>query len=527
MFRPDRGVLRMHRPPESSDVLFLCWPVFVYRVTAPVLKVHNLNIFEKVVLALCRAGVRHADEIAAHIHQNRDLCVYILRELVRTGQLDQSRAVTPEGLRTLESGVLGEEPELMVTHVFQDPFSGDLWTRTATALEFEPVRAVGDAEVTLRLGTAGRGRRVHAQLVSCDVTALEPPSAHQVITAIGEHRALELRRRAEQFAAEGQPLAGYDAEQELRAVNSTLLLPEAAVRRVADIRMVGAEYLLVWLQMDHDPQFGGVWRARDPFGLDPSLMLQRSLTARLEVDEDLRTVLAGIAEASVDRLHEQYRTIADTVRERAESRLVGLLGAGIRSHPDFLDLLIGFEDAVARGASRAELEAVVRETFRLYEHLFRRMVREYPPPETWHGIRLSNNNTRRALLRDYATRTGFDLLPAWFPGVSGEESKYRAARAKAVGEDHTYLKDLVGLLLVAAADSNSAHRDDHPLRTLASRCPTALNDLVTLNGLRNRGSHSDRDASVEDDVEWCRGLAIAAAQAVLTMSPQNLERTVA
>jgi hypothetical protein len=541
MFSVERGVLKLHEPPESANLRFLCWPVLVYRVAAPVLRVRHLDLFEKVILALCRAGVRQAEAIAVLIHHHPSLVEHVLRQLRLAGRLDESGAPTAEGLRTSDTGRLDEEPELIVTHVFQDPFSGELWPRAATDLVYQPVQRVRGDRVDLRLRSAGEPHPVEALVVQPEAVSLSPPTAEQIIAAVGAQRAAQVRQRAEQFAAgrTASP-AGYDAQQELNALNTELGLPaDHDVRRVVDVRDPVREYLLVWLDVaPADDSSGTGWRARDPFGLDPSPMLQQLVAARMRTIEPLATMVSGLAEVADERLTKTYRKVSGQVRQAAETTLVQRLGTGIRLHPGMLDLLVGLEDSAARG-NRAAVEAVAQDAFRAYEHLFRRLVREYPPPRpAWLRNRNVPDETVADHLRWYADELGLLSLPGTV--VRSNFHQFRTNLTKLLNEktiqelgERGFARDLIPYALVAAVDPNSPHRTRHPLGGLAARRPAVFTELLGmserfgLSNVRNRGAHADRDPTVAEDIEWCRGLALDAGRTVLDMSPQSPERITA
>ncbi|POM26463.1 hypothetical protein BTM25_08640 [Actinomadura rubteroloni] len=533
MFRIHRGVIQAARPPDDDDLLFLCWPVLVYRVTAPVVRVRHLNILEKVVLALCHAGLRHPPDIAARIHQNIELCKFVLGRLHAAGQLDGANAPTEKGVRTLLTSQLGEEPELIVTHVLQDPVTRRLWPRTADDLRYRQVRRSDGDTADLRLNTAGAPRSVTAHVVGCPVDPADVPrpTAQEIIDAVAAHRRAKIAHRAEDFADArgGRAPAAYLAERDLEAFTTELTMPsDDTVRQVLDVGRPLPEYLLLWWR-DDGPDGGGR-RAEDPFGLDPNPFPQRLLADRLRDDADLAARVLGFGEAGEARRRAAYRSAANDLRASAEARLVQALGAEIRRRPEALTLLLGLEDAAARGGDSG-VEEVAREAYRLYEYLFRLLAREYPVPDRPSWDRANSAAAAevvRSALGEAADEIGFTTLPPAFTGRPLEGLRKYPGRVRAgnppVGLARAFVPQLVPYLLVAAADARSVHRTGHPLRDLAARRPALLVDLEALGHLRNRGSHAERDATVEDDIAWCRELALDAARLLITLPPPAPER---
>lgn len=538
LFRIRRGVLQMHRPPRSSARIFLCWPVLAYRVTAPLLQVRHLNIIEKVVLGLCQGGIREPAEIAARIHQNTELCGYVLRQLRAGGQLDQAGTLTEQGRQTLLTSCVGQEPELIVTHVFQDPATRELWPRAAAELRFLPVRRVRDHLAQLRLDTAGEDQPVDAYIMPAAPRPVpsRPPAAQEIVAAVAAQRQAEIAGRAEAFAAEkgGRNAAAHTAEQDLQALSSELRLPhETAVHRVLGVGPPTPEYVLVWLRAgDRYEDHGTGLRACDPFGLDPNPVLQRLLTDRIRDDPVLAALVAGATEELLSQSRQAYQSGDRAVGREAEISLVRVLGSELRRHPEVLDLLVELEKAAARGGA-AGMESVAREAYRIYEYMFRRLAAEYPAPArpSWDvGQTEVSPEVVSSALESAAQAIGL----AGLPGTYRKEQAIRQFRQyprlirrgkEPVDLETGFVSQLLPYVLVAAADPRSPHRSRHPIRDLARRRPKVLAELREMATLRNRGSHATRDATVEDDIEWCRQLALDAARLIISMPPSIPERT--
>ncbi|MYW03324.1 hypothetical protein [Streptomyces sp. SID3343] len=535
MFHVERGVLLLHEPPRGRGLLFLCWPVWVYRVTAPVVRVRRLDIFEKVILALCRAGLREPGEVARRIHQDVDLCAYVMRQLRAGGQLDASGAPTSAGRRATTSDAVVGAPELVVTHVFQDPATGELWPRVSTELRVQPVARVRRDEVDLRLAGAGHPRRETAYVIAQPPTRPVPPRVEQVVDAIRAHRLARAEQTAARSAESAEPSPeAYRADQELQAMHTEWRLPED-VSRIADIRPPTAEYLLTWVELDGGSGEGPARRlVRDPFGLDPALMLEQLILGRLPADPRLAEDLSGLTRAADTRLHARYARLAGQVRRRAEAALVERLGEDIRRHPQMMELLLGVADGIARGEEAAAVETVVRDTVRAYEQLFRRVVDEYRPvvPGWLAAAGALTDTGTRARLRGYAADVGLTDLTDLFGDtqvIRRLNTVLRDARERPAALDREVSarvakgspKDIVPWALIAAADAAAPDRHRHPLRDLARRRPALLSELQTINSVRNGGAHSERSPSAPELVELCRNLALDAGRTVLLLTPER------
>jgi hypothetical protein len=387
------------------------------------------------------------------------------------------------------------------------------------------VYRTGEGQVSLRLDSAGAPRPISASVVAGPALALpRAPAPLDAITAIASHRVAELARRVDQLAEDkdGRSPAASTAERDLRALSTELSLPQdSTVHRVFDIGPPMAEYLLIWFA----DQVGSGPSVRDPFGLEPNSMLRRLVAERLRNDPGLASAVSGVGEASAARAAGDYRSAAEQVRHLAETRLVQQLGGDLRHRPEVMELLLGFEEAVARRGDSG-LESVVREALRKYEHLFRRLVAEYPPPAqpSWATSRPRvTTEIAKVALEEAAIQLGLDPIPAAYltrsmNGVS------RNPGGRSINIRRAFVPDLLPYVLIAAVDPRSRYRKNHPFRELASRQPGLMTDLNNLGQLRNRGSHDTRDAIAQDDVEFCRSLAIDAARLLVSMPPPPSER---
>src|SRR4051794_16836742 len=91
-------ILAYDRQPAGDGRIGLLWPAWAYRVTAPVMPRRGLDVFERVILSLCRAGVRQPKAIGELVELHPRLCSYILDRAVELGHLDTAFAPTEAGL---------------------------------------------------------------------------------------------------------------------------------------------------------------------------------------------------------------------------------------------------------------------------------------------------------------------------------------------------------------------------------------------------------------------------------------------
>ena len=128
-FRRDASVLhfgpRLPKGMRWSQRRFVLWPALMYRVVAPEVRERQVNVIQKAVLGMCRAGTTSAQRIGDRLRIHSDLAALVYVELQERGLLDREGLPTQKGRDLFEEETL-ESHKLVTGHVFQDPWSGDL-----------------------------------------------------------------------------------------------------------------------------------------------------------------------------------------------------------------------------------------------------------------------------------------------------------------------------------------------------------------------------------------------------------------
>jgi hypothetical protein len=152
---------------------YFLWPALMYRVVAPEVRDRELNVFQKAVLGMCRAGTTNVQRIGDRLHIHPDLAALIYLELQERGLLGSNGLPTEKGRELFEEETL--DARRMVTgHVFQDPWSGDLWPRFVEKLDYVELQQNPNGFPDLVLGSKGKPRRERAFMVLPGDLAIPP-----------------------------------------------------------------------------------------------------------------------------------------------------------------------------------------------------------------------------------------------------------------------------------------------------------------------------------------------------------------
>lgn len=458
-FAKGTPVLRLTRGGRDPQARWVLWPVLAWRVVAPVPRERTLNLFQRAVLALARAGVVRLADVADHLLIAADLAGLVALELQRMGLADRAGAPTARGLQALDDLEEDAPDEVRVGHVLADPFTGKLWPRLlAGDLPVADVELDEGGWPVLLGGSAGDPWRDRAFCVlpADGDLILARPRAHAVLRAAWRHR--RQRRRDE-----------LDDDRDVPWLD-----------RVSFVDDRPQPYLLALRARRHA---SGDWMVDDPFGHGEASDLRASLEARLDLHAGLRRWLAPLvgADPAAPALGPLQAEASWAVEER--------LTLAIRQHEALRDRLVAMQRALLEAAlgdaPRDKWDDVLVKAQRAVE---RALASAHDPyrdarPALITRLARSDRELNRQHLDAIAGDLGFQApLPATLSSV--RRGKVEHAEQRVSGS----LRPLLVLALLAAD-----RHEDHPLRRAARAHPDLLHRLDELATARDRAAHDGAD----------------------------------
>jgi hypothetical protein len=236
------------------------WPVYGWNVVTPTSRKYKLNLLQRAVLRLHRAGLREYGRMAELLCLHKDLIALVAEELSQLGAIDQN-GVTDFGVR-----LLGEHDivygKVQTGWVFRDTWTGALLPRF---IPNEMLRYVeidgrnGDDIVLLRSGSKGAPRIHPATVIPPGTTQSVPPTPAEVLAAARRHK-----RHEKQLDRAG----GADLEH----------VPPETIKQVSwisDSHTVFHLYTFAYVpDSDDDAE---PWYVADPFGYGASELMREQL----------------------------------------------------------------------------------------------------------------------------------------------------------------------------------------------------------------------------------------------------------
>ncbi|KKJ01570.1 hypothetical protein [Prochlorothrix hollandica] len=104
----------------------LLWPVYLWRVAAPIPITSQVNFLVLVCIRLADAGVRTISDQAQYLALSKDLVGNILNEARHAKYLDEKYRITPKGEDLLESEGIEHKTNTQYGWILQESVSGDV-----------------------------------------------------------------------------------------------------------------------------------------------------------------------------------------------------------------------------------------------------------------------------------------------------------------------------------------------------------------------------------------------------------------
>lgn len=486
---------------------YLLWPAWAYRVVAPKTRERELNILQRAVLGLFRAGMTDILAIADKLAIHRDLVYFIAREINEKRLIDMQGQVTDEGVRVLDESI-EEAYDMVAGYVFQDPWDGTLWPRFVERLQYCDYDLNQEGYPVLNLGTLGKPHIQRAFMVEPrDIPSPSVPTKVGVIEAVAAHR-----RR----------LRNLESSSEEEDRNSLLgIAPVGFINRVSFIEELPELVFLVsyvYLPRDSGGHYG--WYACDPFGLGYSDKFRQRIEKNATANPPLYNFIDSLLKKSVKDGLEGHKQWIETMRMRAKSEVEKKLTINIREsayYEHVVDMECARQEAVILGQScpSAKIKEIYRSARTALEEVLDSLLTRPLPEEITAGIINKRINTKTGeqsfefnkerewlaeIYRSAALEVGFvEPIPEVLLKTPSSDiysvthynskSKLRALQMTAI---------LLARLL-----------PDHPLRSIAKRNPMFLCELVKATRLMGIASHANEEElnleageSIVDDVVY-------------------------
>ncbi len=496
----DFGPRRPKEHGRRASWEHILWPAWGYRVVAPVTRSRRLNVFQRAIIGLCKAGLYGSDEIAHRLGVHPDLAAFVLVELTDLGYIDSHGVPTERGLSVLAEDI-DDSQELAAGFVFQDPWSAELWPRFVEELNYCELEYDDSGFPRILRGSAGTPQRLGAFMVlPTGIASPNPPSPKAVVRA-ASRQGRALRNLGELGDPDDD---SYGVGPGLSSLN---------LSRVSFIEEEAFPvFLLTYLYLPDDIADGGDWYACDPFGVGTSIRLRRRIEHVMADSPSLYNVVDRLVGRGVHDGIEEQRAWVEKLRTKAAMRVEHRLTVNIRSEPVFdelVDMEFSRQQAIALGkdCGGTVLRGALRNCLKSLESLFAGLAQSNPLGEVWKRLYVERNDKKtgrkrlvqqqdrrlsRAILQSAATAVGFESpCPKALLNV-------RPGHVRSVAEfgDNWRLRPLVMATVLAAQDDTA-----HPLRRAASNSPVLLLRIDQVAEIGAKAGHAGTKESNFDVLE--------------------------
>lgn len=506
-FRKNTSILHYSPQPAIrwNQRQYFLYPVRMYRVVAPRISSRKVNILEKAVLGMYRAGVTEASEISQHLDIGKDLTALILMQLTDQHYIDLRGKLTQAGQRILEDEISVTQ-DAIAGFIFQDPWTGDLFPRFVEREEYAEVRFNDSGYPELILGTTGKPSYQRAFLPEVKNTIERQPSPTEIIDAVRQHQ--RTLRNISRIRTDDEDWI-FEKIPELDRVT---FIDEEPI----DL------WLVTCIYVPEDLSSANTWNVCDPFGLGDSPWLLRKLEKHRKDKtlDGLENFLLRMLDEQQKQKFQNFDEWSTLTSRNAELRVESKLTSAIRGCNELFEYFIAVERAYIEATeltqSKTEniltkLEDISRSLQKVAECLFKIIRNDFPTKNL--GKRLPERQKEiQDTLNAYAENVGFHSpLPNKLLNFSRDNI------SRTANGGNSSLRSLILASLLATPD-NAAH----PLRLVAQKYPDLLVKLDKLADIRNAGAHaSGQDQTYElGDMEAYIDVAYKFAAETLQLSYQ-------
>lgn len=490
-----KGILNFGVPRRTEGIEYIMWPVFAYRLTAPVLPVqHKSNPLERALLGLVRAGIIEPIELAGFLGIAPELAEHIIRRLKGGYQpaLDARMQLTNEGRSVLDDED-AEASKEATGWIFQDPWSGELWDRFVKDLPTVPVtgeRRVGGGFATeIDLGTEGKPFLYTPWVIEPKTIVHIQPQAADILRSV---RLLDNKGNKHE----------HDDDVDNRE------LRQADVSKVTYLdALPETMYCVTALKADLNSDNRDAWKIGDIFQpRKESMRLRRALTLQLPAYPfiaDRLAKLLGLQHVDQGISLAEFFKGADAVAELEIEGRFGVLADKFNMKDRLVELAKKWQVMRSVGEA-ADPEPVLLACGKVAERLMKQVLASAPVERRKllaNHLNLKRGNKCDKLLgQDTAgsiTSLGYLKVPKSL--LSLDQGKLNHALIK--GTESLMPLTLAALLCAVVADR-------HPLRALALSNPDLLSDIAAISEGRNPVAHDgDVSAQASQIILYANGLA--------------------
>jgi len=444
------------RPRTRSKCQPILWPLVVHRVLYPETKTNPLNIFQKAVLGLVRAGIKRANDIAELTGLHSELVQLIIAQCISHVWLnDTADELTESGLSVLNDED-NESVNLKSGYLFQDAVTGDFWPRFVPELTQIEERNEDEQYPTFAVNRK-TGRYISPYFFRAEKNDLPLLNSESLRKTYRDY--IEDFRASQQIGVRFEPLS----KVKLQGIHYIDSKPQSA-------------NILLWVTSE--PGEEKLWSVKDPFEIRESAWwLEERLPSLLLKYKGLRDTLSRMIDIpdSKSLSNEEWLTELD---KRAELDIL-IEYPWINSEPDFrtkFARLLKWKVKINEGTCEYEdLESAVGECQKLLEVVMQWLISEYPV-----------NQAQLSGVKNYRNRKILSVLP--IPSFDDEVKRVLAYQdlGPVISASRNPKKSFKALLFAAGLASISHPR--HPLK-LISHDSLHLSKALELADVRNQGAH--------------------------------------
>ena len=464
----------------------LLWPVWAYRVVAPKIVNHNINVLQKVVLGMCRVGETRIKKMDDRLNLGSDLVAHVFNELTMKGLIEYDGTLTERARDFFKEDAL-EDAEQIVGYVFQDPWSGSLWHR----FQEDPFNYSIEIQdnnnpdvLILKLGTTGSPKMIPALRVSPPEECVpSTPNSREILFAVQKFKRLLKNKR---YGLKQNNIESIsDFLDDVPVVNKISVIEEEPVPL----------YLVSAIHLNQKNSQSKTWFATDPFGLGESWDMRMQIEKILPKIPSLQDKINRFIGEEILSGIDNYEQFMKNIEEKAVMRLDKMFPKEMYDCPGLFESLLSLQSRyneykVRKRPSKRLMKDIIRDAAEPIEAIFSYLLDCYP---------ISIDDVDKTITIDKEhNRSIFNNIGDSFGYKTPLPNGLVTDKNKIIGiikYNTTTLGPLVLLNLLSAR-----HLPNHPLKMVGKFAPDLFDKIGFVKLNRDPQSHFAKDGKEEYEV---------------------------
>jgi len=471
----------------------IAWPVYAYKVIAPVPKERKINILQKTILGLSQVGYISSDKISEYIGINSELIDKVYEELYSLNLTDKDHNITErgKGLLKIEND---DNVDIVTGYIFQDLFTDEYWDRFIINIG----NKIGDKIVSEKTYNKSEQIDYDVRLIikinkekeyNENIKFIYPKISNKIKSpSMDDIRKITKTHKLLNSKLEHKNISEEQLDRIHNLYKNSYLLDEKPVE---------IYWLASWIYFPKEISHGSSWNVYDPFGLENDFNFKKRIFEVMKTNKSLERTILGFIGNITDDATENLASILEKQNKKLSFQIKEQCGALILNYDSLFASLIKLKRdenevlAKDKGVTSGTLNSLANNIHLVIETLFTEIATRFSPKNKLKnfGLVKDDHSGNRECIESFLTNYK----------INDEEilQKYCRIPFGQIFQAANYNKGRICARLLAnlfAANKNPSH----PLFKIEKKEPLIFSKFIKIEMIRNASEHGSKKKNNKD-----------------------------